>query len=91
MSTNSSDHDNWLQCHRCGLIVAKVHTKRENEIVSIKDISNSSIYDNDKTIIKIVNQDKYSSKRRKQYIKNLKRPDHRNNNLQDKDGDLKSY
>lgn len=65
--------------------------KRENEIVSIKDISNSSIYDNDKTIIKTVNQDKYSSKRRKQFIKNLKRPDHRNNNLQDKDGDLKSY
>ena len=70
------------------LIVVKVHTK-ENEIVSIKDISNSSIYDNDKTIIKTVNQDKYSSKRRKQFIKNLKRPDHRNNNLQDKDGDLK--
>lgn len=74
------------------LIVAKVHTKKkENEIVSIKDISNSSIYDNDKTIIKTVNQDKYSLKRRKQFIKNLKRPDHRNNNLQDKDGDLKSY
>ena len=38
------DSENWLQCYRCGLIVATVHAKQESEIVGIKDVP-ETIYD----------------------------------------------
>lgn len=84
-----SDSDNWLQCHRCGLVVAKVHAKWENEIVGIKDVSDStSIYDSGKTVIETVNSGKYHTSKRRQFIKNLNRIDHRTNKPEDK---IKTY
>jgi hypothetical protein len=79
-----SDHDNWLQCHKCGTIVARVHAKRQDEIVGIKEPDNS-IHDHGKVVIAAIDR---GSKRRKQFTKNLNRPDHRIN-PEDHDPDLK--
>lgn len=79
-----SDHDNWLQCHKCGTIVATTHAKRENEIVGIKEPENS-IHDHGKVIIAAIDR---GSKRRKEFRKSLDRPDH-SVSAEDSDPDLK--
>jgi hypothetical protein len=84
-----SDSDNWMQCHRCGTIIAKVHVKHVTKLKGFVDIPDT-IYDSGKTIIETVNSGKYpTSKRRKQFIKNLNRLDHRIE-PQDKDKDLQN-
>ena len=76
-------------CFRCGLVIAKVHAKRENEIVGIKDVSDSTIYDGGKTIVSVVI--KKSFDHRRNMIKGLNRIDHRKNNKpQENDTDLQS-
>lgn len=76
-----SDHENWLQCYRCGTIVATVHAKRQDEIVGIKE-PDKNIHDHGKVIIEAVDR---GSKRRKEFIKSLDRPDH---SISPEDNDL---
>ncbi len=38
------DSENWVQCYRCGLIVATVHAKQESQIAGIRDVQ-ETIYD----------------------------------------------
>ena len=43
-----------------------------------------------KTVIEVVNSGKYPTNKRKQFIKNLNRPDHKNKNPEDIDSDLQN-
>jgi hypothetical protein len=59
----TSDHDNWLQCNTSGILVAKVHAKRQDETVGMR--TDHSILDNDKVVIKSLNAGKYPSSKKK--------------------------
>ena len=85
----TSDHDNWLQCHTCGTLVAKVHAKRQDEIVGIRE-PDHSIHDHDKAVIKSVMQESILAVKRRQFIKYLNRINHRTKIPEDKDPDLQN-
>lgn len=58
-----SDHDNWLQCYRCGLLLPKVHAKRETKIKGFIEIPDT-IHDSGKTIATAINPRKLPYKRK---------------------------
>lgn len=49
-----SDHDFWLQCHRCGLVVAKVHAERQTTIKGFVDPP-KNIHDSGKVVVLPIN------------------------------------
>jgi len=65
-----SDSENWMQCHRCGHLEAKVHAKAETTITGFIDISDFAPLQYNKTTIEPVHDDKPM-------------PDHRNKRQQD--------
>jgi hypothetical protein len=69
-----SDHENWMQCHTCGTIVSKVHAKRQDVITGIKEPDNNIHDYPGKVVIAVMN--KKSIDRRRNFIKNLNKPDH---------------
>ncbi len=80
-----SDHENWLHCWVCNTIIAKVHAQRQDEIAGIKELDNNIHDYPGKVAIEIMN--KKSSDRRRNFVKNLNRPDH-SKGPEDKDPDL---
>jgi hypothetical protein len=63
------DSENWLQCYRCGLIVATVHAKQDSKITGIKDVP-ESIYDTKKLTILPFNERSQKNQRKyRQLIK----------------------
>ena len=46
----ASDHDNWMQCAKCGLLLPKVHAKQEQQLVPFIEPP-KSIHDSGKATI----------------------------------------
>lgn len=47
---SGEDHDNWLQCHRCGTLVPKIHAKRETKLVGFVDLPDSPLLEANKKV-----------------------------------------
>ncbi len=56
--TIPEDNDNWLQCHRCGLVIAKVHAQQESKLKGFVDIEGINPLDPYKVMAEPINQRK---------------------------------